>query len=112
MNVVSAFLNGTLEEDIYMQQPDSYLQQGKEHLVCKLKKSGYGLKQSPRCGNEVLTKFLKSVDFVQSSADPCIYVQGHDSPIAVAVYVDDLIIATKTKEEPQQVKELLQSQFK
>lgn len=49
MDVVTAFLNGTLEEEIYMQQPDGYIQQGKEHLVCKLKKFLYGLKQSPRC---------------------------------------------------------------
>ena len=111
MDVVTAFLNGTLEEDIYMQQPDGYLQQGEEHLVCKLKKSLYGLKQSPRCWNKVLTEFLTSVGFVQSSADPCIYVQGGDSPVVVAAYVDDLIIAAKTEEEMQQVKQLLQSRF-
>ena len=111
MDVVTAFLNGTLEEDIYMQQPDGYLQQGKEHLVCKLKKSLYGLKQSPRCWNKVLTEFLTSVSFVQSSADPCIYVQGGDCPIVVAAYVDDLIIAAKTEDEMKQVKRLLQSRF-
>ena len=49
-----------------------------------------------------------SVGFEQSSADPWIYVQGDDCPIVVAAYVDDLIIATKTIEEMQQVKELLQ----
>ena len=47
MGVVTAFLNGELKEEIYMQQPDGYLQPGKEELVCKLKKSLYGLKQSP-----------------------------------------------------------------
>ena len=111
MDVVTAFLNGTLEEDIYMQQADGYLQQGKEHLVFKLKKSLYGLKQSPWCWNKVLAEFLTYVSFVQSSADPYIYVQGGDCPIVVAAYVDGLIIAAKTKEEMQQVKQLLQSQF-
>ena len=111
MDVVTAFLNGTLEEDIYMQQPDGYLQPGKEHFVCKLKKSLYGLKQSPRCWNKVLTEFLTSVGFVQSSADPCVYVQSGNCPIVVAAYVDDLIIATKTEKEMQQVKQLLQSRF-
>jgi len=48
MDVVTAFLNG-LEEEIYMEQPDGYIQPGQEHLVCKLQKSLYGLKQSPRC---------------------------------------------------------------
>ena len=48
MDVKTAFLNGELEEDIYMEQPEGFVEQGKEHLVCKLKSSLYGLKQSPR----------------------------------------------------------------
>ena len=58
MDVVTAFLNGLLEEDIYMEQPEGYLQPGNEHLVCKLKKSGYSLKQSPRYCNTMLTEVL------------------------------------------------------
>ena len=108
MDVVTAFLNGTLEEDIYMEQPDGYVEQGKEDLVCKLRKSLYGLKQSPRCWNKAFTEFMKSIGFNQGTADPCIYVR--DTCI-VAVYVDDLIIATKTLEEMQEVKQLLSSQF-
>ena len=108
MDVMTAFLNGTLEEDIYMEQPDCYVEQGKEDLVCKLRKSLYGLKQSPRCWNKAFTELMKSISFNQSTADPCIYVQ--DTYI-VAVYVDDLIIATKTPEEMQEVKQLQSSQF-
>ena len=52
MDVVTAFLNGKLDEELYMQQPDGYIKPGEEHLVCKLKKSIYGLKQSPRCWNK------------------------------------------------------------
>jgi len=55
INVVMAFLNGDLEEEIYMQQPEGYVQVEREHLVCKLRKSIYGLKQSPRCWNKVLS---------------------------------------------------------
>ena len=51
-DVVTAFLNGKLDEEIYMQQPEGYIEPGKEHLVCKLKKSLYGLKQSPQCWNK------------------------------------------------------------
>ena len=54
MDVVSAFLNGDLEEEIYMEQPEGYVQHGKEDLVCKLRKSLYGLKQSPRYWNRKL----------------------------------------------------------
>ena len=48
MDVKTAFLHGDLEEQIYMEQPEGFTQPGKEHLVCKLKRSLYGLKQSPR----------------------------------------------------------------
>ena len=47
---------------------------GQEHLVCKLKRSNYGLKQSSRCWNSVLDQQLKKLGFVQSVSDPCIYV--------------------------------------
>ena len=111
MDVVTAFLNGLLEEDIYMEQPDGYRQHGQEHLVCKLKRSLYGLKQSSRCWNVVLSRFMESIGYSQSSADPCIFVRKADTLSIVAVYVDDLIIATETEEEMKQVKELFQSQF-
>ena len=73
MDVVTAFLNGTLQEDIYMQQPNGYVKAENEHLVCKLKKSLYGLKQSPRCWNTVLSDYLRSLEFEPSTADPCVY---------------------------------------
>ena len=79
-----------------MSQPEGYTHEGEEHLVYKLKKSLYGLKQSPRCWNIALTQFLTSIGFCQSSADPCIYVRGSS---IIAAYMDDLIIATQTEEE-------------
>ena len=113
MDVVTAFLNGNLCEEIYMQQPDGYIQEGNEHLVCKLKKSLYGLKQSPRCWNTALDDQLKSLQFVQSNADPCVYVQRKSaSLIIIAVYVDDLIVIANTTEEMQNVKNVLATKFK
>ena len=47
VDVTTAFLNGELEEEVFMKQPDSYVNPGEEHLVCRLKRSIYGLKQSP-----------------------------------------------------------------
>ena len=61
MDVKTAFLKGELEEEIYMQQPQGFVKQGEENLVCKLKKTLYGLKQSPRAWYQKIDKFL--VDF-------------------------------------------------
>lgn len=47
MDIVTAFLNGHLDEEIYLNQPEGFIQSGKEHLVCQLKRSLYGLKQAP-----------------------------------------------------------------
>ena len=54
-------MNGVLEEEVLMKQPEGFVAKGHEHLVCKLKHSG--LKQSPRCWNSVLNKYLKERDF-------------------------------------------------
>lgn len=54
MDVTTAFLNGNLEEEIYMKQPEGFVADGQEHLVCRLKRSLYGLKQSSRCWNQAL----------------------------------------------------------
>ena len=75
MDVVTAFLNGEIQEDIYMEQPPGYTQPGKENLVCKLKKSIYGLKQSPRCWNKKFTDHIKTLGFTESNADPCVFVR-------------------------------------
>ena len=112
MDVVSAFLNGDLEEEIYMDQPEGYVQQGKEDLVCQLKKSLYGLKQSPRCWNRKLSEYLCSIGFTQGSADPCIYIKTGDSLMIVAVYVDDLILAAEDFDDMVAVKRELSSRFK
>ena len=63
MDVTTAFLNGELKEVVYMKQPDGYIKKGKERLVCKLKRSIYGLKQSPCCWNSTLDFQLKVMGF-------------------------------------------------
>ena len=97
MDVVSAFLNGDLDEDIYMKQPEGFTSKKFPNKVCKLKKSLYGLKQSARCWNQKIHEFMISSKYIQSTADPCIYyrvqdVDGKKITMIVAVYVDDTII--------------------
>lgn len=112
MDVVTAFLNGSLDEDIYMDQPSGFVQPGDENLVCKLSKSLYGLKQSPRCWNIVLDNFLKSLNFVNSNADQCVYVRElSGSKAMIAVYVDDLVIMTDTEDQMLDIKQALAAQY-
>ena len=63
LDVTTAFLNGQLKEEVYMTQPEGFVQFGKEHLVCRLRKNIYGLKQSPRCWNTALDAHLKQTGF-------------------------------------------------
>lgn len=73
VDIVSAFLNGELEETIYVHPPElSDIPKGK---VVLLKKSLYGLKQSPRCFNKKFDSWLKSIGFTVAKADPCLYIR-------------------------------------
>ena len=112
VDVTTAFLNGTLEEEVYMQQPKGFVRQGQEELVCKLKKSIYGLKQSPRCWNSTLDAYLKELEFTQTASDPCIYYRntGEDM-MYVGVYVDDIILVGRTEEKLQEIKGYLSKKF-
>ncbi len=99
MDVKTAFLNGDLEKEIYMEQPEGFTQEG-EHLVCKLHKSLYGLKQYLRAWNQKLDAFLKNIEFVKSDANFSIYVaQIGDVKFFIVVYVDDLILVCNNKDK-------------
>ena len=95
MDVTCAFLNGELEEEIYIKQPEGFEVKGKEHLVCKLRRSIYGLKQSPRCWNAILNGKLERMGFSQTKEDPCIHLAQHGEPFIIGVYVDDILLAGK-----------------
>ena len=95
-----------------MKQPEGFEVEGKEDLVYKLNKSLYGLKQSSRCWNSVLDEHLKSIGFVQTESDPCIYVKVKDGDIFIAaVWVDDIILAGKTDEEINNVEASIAERF-
>ena len=112
MDIKTAFLNGELEEEIYMRQPEGSIEVGKEEMVCKLKRSIYGLKQSARCWNTELDQKLRKLGFVQSKNDPCIYTKITGGEMfVIAVYVDDIILAGKSEKEIQEVKNLISEKF-
>lgn len=112
MDVSTAFLNGELEEEIYMTQPEGYVKEGEEELVCKLNKSIYGLKQSSRCWYNTIDQFLKNSGYVQSSSDPCLYIKREgDDIMLIALYVDDLVTASNSTTMLQREKEALRKRF-
>ena len=107
VDVTTAFLNGKLEEEVFMKQPEGFVAKGQKHLVCQLKKSVYGLKQSPHCWNIALDKHLKGIGFAQVESDPCIYRTSSGEPFFIGVYVDDIVMASKSKARLAEVKQSL-----
>lgn len=112
MDVTIAFLNGDLDEEVYMKQPEGFEVKGQEHLICKLKRNIYGLKQAPRCWNTILDVKLKKMGFIQSTSDPCTHTSSKKETFVIAVFVDDIILAGKTDKRIREVKEALAKCFK
>ncbi|KAG8478680.1 hypothetical protein CXB51_028518 [Gossypium anomalum] len=101
LDVKTAFLHGELEKDIYMQQPEGFIVSEKEDYVCLLRKSLYGLKQSPSQWCKRFDSFMTSHDFKRSSLDSCIYSKKNNdgSFVYLLLYVDDMLIEAKDKGE-------------
>ena len=98
LDVKTAFLHGGLEEDIYMNQPEGFVILRKENLVCILKKSLYGLKQSHRQWYKRFDSFMLSHGFKRSDYDSCVYLKiVNGSTIYLFFYVDDMLIGAKDK---------------
>jgi transposase InsO family protein len=113
MDFVTAFLNGELEEEIYIEQPEGYIIEGQKDKVLRLKKSLYGLKQSPREWNKKLHKHLTDVGYKRLLTDYGVYVKhSGDDIIILAVYVDDLVIFGNNKSKINDLKLNLAEVFK
>ncbi len=93
MDISIAFLHADVEEELYMEQPKGFEQSGKEQLVCRLKKSLYGLKQSGRNWNRTLDSWLRAYGMTVSQVDPCLYTKKtqENEFLALATYVNDII---------------------
>ena len=112
MDVKNAFLHGELEEEVYMKIPPGHPLCGDPSRVCKLNKSIYGLKQSPRAWHAKLSSTLEDLGFTRSSADSSLYVQtGQTEKLMVLIYVDDLIITGSNADSIAALKKKLQGKF-
>lgn len=94
LDVKSLFLNGELKEEVYLEQPEGFVQKGKENLVYRLKTALYGLKQASRSQYEKIDSFFLQLGYNKSKNDPNLYTmkdeKGHI--VLISLYVDDLII--------------------
>ena len=112
MDIKTAFLNGELKEDIYMQQPEGFVVKESGKLVCRLKRSIYGLNQLARCWNTELDYCLKEIGFSQLDCDPCTYNRIVDGNVfVIAVYVDDIILAGHNDDIMNKVKIAIGNKF-
>jgi hypothetical protein len=98
MDVKTAFLNGVIKEEVWIEQPQGFEVEDRKSHVCKLKKALYGLKQAPRAWYGRIDSFLMSLGFTKSKADSnlCFKVMN-DEPVILLLYVDDLFLVGEEK---------------
>lgn len=112
MDVKSAYLNGDLDEEIYMAQPEGYDSAETSHLVCKLHKSLYGLRQAARTWHLKMDDALREERFTALAADQCVYTRVQDGHvIVIALYVDDLLLASDDLTTLTELKRKLAARF-
>jgi histone deacetylase 1/2 len=111
IDVNNAFLNGVLQEEVFMKQPAGF-EVADKSLVCKLHKSLYGLKQAPRAWYDRLTQALLQMGFVKSKCDPSLLVHSHKGHCTyVLIYVDDILVTGSAPQLIQNVISKLNASF-
>ncbi|GJV87981.1 retrovirus-related pol polyprotein from transposon TNT 1-94 [Tanacetum coccineum] len=113
MDVKTAFLNGILREEVYVNQPDGFVYSENPNHVYKLKKALYGLKQAPRAWYDLLSSFLLSHKFSKGTFDPTLFIRREGKDILlVQIYVDDIIFASTKPDLCEKNYEIMCSKFK
>jgi hypothetical protein len=114
MDAVTAFLNGDLNELVYMEQPEGFVIGDRAKVVCLLLKAMYGLKQAPRQWYAKIDDFfMRILGMERNPADDCVYVRRQGGQLLIiALYVDDLLIACSDKEVLVATKRQLSARFK
>src|SRR5438105_6889916 len=113
MDVKSAFLNGDLQEEVYVIQPPGFIITSKEHKVLRLRKALYGLRQAPRAWYAKLNATLEALGFTRSDSEHDVYARGQGTArLLVGVYVDDLIITGSDESEISRFKGEMKDSFR
>ncbi|KAL2244286.1 UNVERIFIED_CONTAM: Retrovirus-related Pol polyprotein from transposon TNT 1-94 [Sesamum indicum] len=93
MDVKTTFLNGFIEEEIYMDQLEGFTFMGEEQKVCCLQRSMYGLKQASRSWNMYFDEVIWGYDFIKNEFEPCVYKKiGGSTVLYLVLYVDDILL--------------------
>ncbi|KAH9670173.1 hypothetical protein KPL70_016878 [Citrus sinensis] len=112
MDVKTAFLNGDLDEEIHMEQPEGFIAPGQEKKVCKLVKSLYGLKQAPKQWHEKFDHTMITSGFKINECDKCVYVKEIENDyVILCLYVDDMLIVGSDDDMIKSTKNMLKSKF-
>ncbi|GJW02392.1 zinc finger, CCHC-type containing protein [Tanacetum coccineum] len=111
MDVKTTFLNGDLDEEVYMKQPKCFVMPGNEHKV--LVKSLYGLKQAPKQWHQKFAEVVLSSGFLLNQSDKCVYSKFDDSSkgVIICLYVDDMLIYGTDQNQVDKTKKFLSSRF-
>lgn len=111
LDIKTAFLNGNLDEDVYIQQPPGY-DNHNPHLACKLNKALYGLKQASRAWHRTLKTKIESMGFNESTADPGLFIKpSSSSPAYLLIYVDDILVITGSTSALSSIKTQIATAF-
>ena len=111
VDVTTAFINGELEEEVYMKQPKGFILKDKRTSCLQTQEKNLWTEAVPQCWNAALDNQLKKMGFVQSASDPCIYVDAGGEVFYIGIYVDDIILAGKSDKKIKEVKETLEKKF-
>jgi hypothetical protein len=112
MDVKTTFLNGDLEENVYMAQPNGFIMEGKECMGCLLKKSIYGLKQASRQWYLKFDSKIKKFGFKENVEDNCVYAKFKNGKyILLILYVDDILLTSSDVNLLLEMEKLLSSNF-
>ncbi|WJX32266.1 hypothetical protein P8452_20610 [Trifolium repens] len=113
LDVKSAFLNGPLQEEVYVSQPPGFEKKNQEGMVYRLHKALYGLKQAPRAWNMKIDSFFKKHGFQKCELEYGVYVQhtSEGNMILVCLYVDDILLTGSSEQEIAKFKKALMNEF-
>jgi hypothetical protein len=111
IDIDTAFLNADIEEgvEIYIEQPEGFVDPENPDHVCLLQKSLYGIKQAPRLWEDHISSYLQNTLKLRPTSDPCILINDY---CVIAIYVDDIIIAAETDDKTSEIFSIIKNQYK